>query len=88
MRDYNQYYEKVLNTKLKNVSCNKCGKVHEMNGDPWNDEIDSQLFHELTVSFGYPSKFDCETWSFDLCEDCIVEFVESFKIKPDGKDID
>jgi hypothetical protein len=88
MRDYNQYHEQVLKTKLKTVSCNKCGKEHETNGDFYNDEIKTNLFHELFISFGYPSKYDCESWSFDLCEDCLVNFVESFKIKPDGKDVD
>lgn len=64
----------------KAIICNKCGKEVDLENA---DDFEENLFHPFKVSFGYGSKFDLETWYFDLCEDCLLEFVETFKIKPD-----
>ena len=40
-------------------------------------------FHAFNLTFGYGSKFDEERWKFDLCENCLVEFIELFKHSPE-----
>lgn len=65
------------------IICNKCGK--EVDLEKAND-FEENLFHSFKVSFGYGSKYDLELWSFDLCEDCLLEFIDTFKIKPDRRE--
>jgi hypothetical protein len=40
-------------------------------------------FQSFQLNFGYGSKFDEQTWTFDLCEKCLEEFIHTFQIKPD-----
>lgn len=63
--------------------CNKCGK-EEVEENPEQDFTVDNKIHELGVSFGYGSIFDSEYWGFDLCNDCLMEFIKTFKHKPDG----
>ena len=61
--------------------CNKCGQENKIhNGiNEWED--DNQSF---TLSFGYESKHDGETWRFELCDTCLVEIIKGFKYVPEG----
>lgn len=86
MKDYNQVYKKVLSPQLSSVLCNKCGKEHKVEDEEY--DLNLNLYHTFSASFGYGSEFDFESWHFDLCEECLIKFVDTFKIKPDGKDID
>lgn len=43
---------------------------------------ESDLFHDITLYFGYGSGYDEEKWGFKLCEECIVNFVKTFKHPP------
>lgn len=68
------FIEKILVGK----KCNKCGSLFDEknNGYSWND-----LIHHFSISFGYGSfNYDCETWNFDICENCLSELVKSFII--------
>jgi hypothetical protein len=56
--------------------CNKCG-LEEL-----KRSIESQLLHKIKIFYTYPSKYDLTTKEFHLCEDCLDEIFESFKIKP------
>lgn len=51
--------------------CSKCGQ---------------SVSHVETISlnFGYDSKFDGETWSLAMCDDCFQELAEGCKFKPTG----
>jgi hypothetical protein len=42
----------------------------------------------MRINFGYESRFDGESWIFDLCDDCLVTVVKSFMHVPDGFKID
>jgi hypothetical protein len=73
----------------RSATCNKCGKTYKQNHDSddymghydglWDGEI-----HNFGASFGYASSYDEESWDFDLCEDCLVDFIKTFKHVPDG----
>ena len=63
------------------VFCNMCGeKPNQKKGF----SFESDRFKNFTLSFGYGSKYDTETWSFGLCEDCLVKVISKFKYAPDG----
>lgn len=67
-------------------TCNNCGKGVNIKSDTseeWTDDIKN--FH---VDFGYESHFDGEKWSFDLCEECLVNLIKQFKHVPDGFKLD
>ncbi|MCU9612520.1 hypothetical protein OEV98_02945 [Caldibacillus lycopersici] len=84
MKKYDVVEKKVTEYELLSVTCNKCGKTKQLTGDNDERQWDAEQFQSIICSFGYGSKFDMEKWSFDICEDCLVEFVASFKIKPEG----
>lgn len=80
------HVETITETKEKEVgyaqTCNKCGKMklikygvdHEWSNDMKNVHLD----------FGYESSFDGESWSFDLCEECLIDMVKGFRCVPSG----
>lgn len=74
-------YESVAVTvdKLASITCNKCGKTATQNLE--HDQ--EYMFQSVSLSFGYTSKFDEEIWNFDICDDCLEQFVDTFAIKPD-----
>lgn len=72
--------------ELEELTCNKCGVTAMVSGDSLESLSASHQFQSFVMNFGYGSNFDEETWSFDLCESCLEEFVSTFKIEPDVKD--
>ncbi|WP_251552389.1 hypothetical protein [Neobacillus muris] len=84
MREYELVEKKVREYELKSVTCNKCGKTKKITSEDYQKEWEAAEFQSFSCSFGYGSKFDMEEWNFDLCEDCLEEIVNSFKIKPEG----
>lgn len=58
--------------------CNKCGK--ESNDLDINENI------EVDLSFNYGSRRDGTKMSFSLCDDCLDEIINGFKIEPDIDD--
>lgn len=60
------------------IICNKCGNKMT------DGELNGEQFQYIPVSFGYGSRFDNESWGFDLCEDCLEEFVKTFEYVPEG----
>jgi hypothetical protein len=40
-------------------------------------------FQTISLTFGYGSKAKLDELKFDLCEDCLFEFVDSFKYAPE-----
>lgn len=73
--------EKQEVTEIKDIAisitCNCCGKESEQ--IQYNEE-----YQEINLSFGYGSRFDMESWTIHLCEDCLVNYVKCFKIAPSG----
>lgn len=84
MREYELLNKKVKKYELKSVTCNKCGKIQKFHYEDLRKEWQVAEFQRFSCSFGYGSKFDMEDWKFDLCEDCLEEMVNTFKIKPEG----
>ncbi|GIN22535.1 hypothetical protein [Siminovitchia fordii] len=79
-------YQTVTETREKEVgyikTCNKCGKKKNVNhekNEEWRDD-----FKEFYLDFGYESSFDGESWNFDLCEECLINFIKQFKHVPNG----
>lgn len=69
----------------KTITCNKCGKSADIKEGDYSDlHFKREEFPTIELSFGYGSKWDMERWSFNLCEECLETFVESFVHKPDG----
>ena len=51
--------------------CNKCGQEFKYTTD-------------MIASFSYGSRFDMETWEFNICDDCIKELMQTFVVVPRG----
>lgn len=85
-----QYHKEIteMRTNMKNikqntlesVKCNKCGKEILV-----NDGIIKEGVFGVNYNWGYFSEKDGENHSFDLCEKCYDEMIESFVINPDIK---
>lgn len=70
---------------LSALTCNKCGVSQAISEDPAENLSTQYEFQSFKFRFGFGSKFDEEKWSFDLCEGCLEEFVNTFKIKHEVK---
>lgn len=68
-------------TKLTTVICNCCKKELLVENGILKDEC----IH-ISHDFGYFSKKDGETQSFDLCEDCYEKITGKFLIPVETKD--
>lgn len=70
------------------LTCNCCGKTVEWK--PKGDFMESKdglwdgQMQNFNFSWGYASSHDTETWDFDLCEDCIIGLIKTFKVVPEG----
>ena len=73
-------YDEIQVTKkvLKSITCNKCGESLEIS----DFGFEQDKFHSFKLPFGYGSGFDEQTWKFDICESCLVDFVKTFKYSP------
>jgi len=58
----------VKHKNVVSVCCDKCGKTAKGETEMmWSD------INEIAIDFGFGSKFDGETWSFELCDDCVED---------------
>lgn len=64
------------------IVCNKCG----LQLPPYNQEEawEQNMAHSMDTEFGYGSRQDMEHWKWHVCENCLIEWISSFKIAPDG----
>ncbi|MBM7598248.1 hypothetical protein JOC34_000605 [Virgibacillus halotolerans] len=74
----------VNRTVEESIACNKCGNSIVANLRDGEGNFNQDLYHGIDLRFGYGSNHDLEHWNFDLCEDCLVEFVKTFKHVPSG----
>lgn len=79
MRKYKN--EEVIEKRrtIVSVTCNKCGEMDSLS----TNEPNSHMNH-FSAGFGFGSHYDMESWSFDLCEDCLTELIKTFKHVPAG----
>ena len=72
---------------LDNIIYNKCGEIYNTPNDApdnmldhfWKDDI-----HSFNIHFGYGSNYDGLFMEFDLCEKCLMDFVDQFVIPHEG----
>lgn len=60
---------------MDKIVCNKCGKEIKIE----NNIVREDYLH-IEKAWGYFSKKDKTTYQFDICEECVEEFVGSFKV--------
>lgn len=72
----------IIKEVVGSITCNKCGRTERVIGEKADRSYISNLFHSFDALFDYGSSHDEEKWSFDLCEDCLLDFVKSFKHAP------
>lgn len=82
MRKYKYEGEKIVG---KTLICNKCGKVKIYNAADLAIYLDyGNKMNNIKINFSYGDSFDGQEWQFDLCEDCLLELIKSFKYIPKG----
>lgn len=84
MKEFETITMKEEKQLVKSITCNCCGKTTELDGEDYQREWKLNEFQHLNLIFGYGSKFDMDSWTFDLCEDCLLEYVKTFKLVPNG----
>lgn len=67
--------ENGLESRLRNVVCNQCGRALKIEGG-----ILKEGCFSADYLFGYFSKKDGVRDRFDLCEECYEKIVSQFKI--------
>ncbi len=82
--------KQVIEETVIDVICNKCGKTcsnhKRKNLKQWTNEYSGLI--ETEVDGGYDSEIigDMVSWKFSICEHCLSDIVENFKIPPMIKD--
>jgi len=71
--------EQVLVTEV----CDSCGKEFPLDPDGFDNGIKT-----LSVDFGYGSNHDMETWTWQVCTDCLKKWFKGFKYPPEGFMVD
>jgi hypothetical protein len=64
--------------------CDKCGKEeeYEATSSRRDDVVTKEGCWSIDLGrAGYGSRLDCCDVKFDLCDDCLCEFIETFKYK-------
>jgi protein-arginine kinase activator protein McsA len=77
MRNYTM--QAIMEPVEDTIVCNKCGKTYNLN-EECLEEWQADFMKNFKVSFGYGSIRDGQQIEFDICEECLFEFVETFKI--------
>ena len=86
MKEYEEIVVEEVKEIPKSITCNKCGKRSELSGSKHERDWELNLYQYFYCHFGYGSKFDMDTWEFDLCEKCLIDFIRTLKHLPDGYD--
>lgn len=86
-----QYKKKIVRQEVEKVKsitviCNKClvqEKVDVIDDNLENAVAESTIKRFSNV-FDLESDHSGETWSFHLCEKCLIKFIKSLKLLPEG----
>jgi hypothetical protein len=76
MREIITHSETIEKEEVVALTCDCCGKVSD-DENIWASDIETWK-HE----FGYGSKFDTSKWSFELCDNCIEKWTNTFVHSP------
>lgn len=74
--------KEIITDSIVSVVCNKSGKEIKIKEDDYPFELN--LMHNFEVNFGFGSDFEDESWEFELYEDELLNFIRTFKHKPEG----
>jgi hypothetical protein len=69
----------TVTLRLNEIVCDCCGKVNVCDDFQVTGDITS-----FSVIPGYGSMYDSETWELDICDECMVSWIKTFKHKPIG----
>lgn len=86
MKTFEEVVVEVKEELPTSITCNKCGKSTKLQGEDYEREWQANSYQSLYCHFGFGSKFDTETWEFELCEKCLIEFIRTFNHLPEGYD--
>lgn len=75
MRIEHEGFVAIKSVTICKKICNKCGKEFLNNS---SFDWDAQIIN-FNINFNYGSKYDTETWIFDLCENCLENEIKTFK---------
>lgn len=79
--------KKIIETAVSVlVVCNSCLKEISVNVEDnnINNAVLKADMTKISKSFDLESKFSGETWSFQLCEDCLLKIIKNLKLYPSG----
>lgn len=80
MKNYKKETVTVEKQIHVSTTCNKCGKTVEPEQvDFWVWET---FAYDFSIAFKEGSEFEGQRWLSDICEECVIEFVKTFKIVP------
>ena len=81
MRVTNMIQKTIEEPVLAAIVCNKCGRRFEAPPGKCIEYANDMEFHHYSSTGGYCSKIgDMVSFSFDLCDDCMLELLRSFKV--------
>ena len=75
MRTYKQIVKEITQNIVANIFCDKCGKTILVKKTEYNFIRGGQV----EMKFGYGSKYDSDLYRFELCDECVENFLKSFK---------
>jgi len=71
---------------ITEIQCNRCGRISPT--DPTEDGYIQMHTFLIQGEYGSEQLDDQVSYTWDLCESCIVDTTENFIIKPDKIDFD
>lgn len=87
MRSYRTEQVSVDRKILESITCNVCGRVF-WNGPNGIEAKNDMEFCTFAFTGGYYSKIgDGIRIFFDVCEDCMIKFLDSFRVPFEAVDI-
>lgn len=57
--------------------CNCCGKLFVMSGELYQED-----FLQIEKAWGYFSNQDGQDLTMDICEECLMEWIKTFRVQP------
>lgn len=74
---------------LVEITCNKCGWADVIDSEYPHNEWDAEPYREFDLVYHYGSVlYDFSGVRFDLCEHCVEELVDGFKVPAERRDHD
>lgn len=74
---------------MKQLVCNKCGKITVLHDLSPLSMVEYNKHHRFNFQFGYGSKYDLLSGKMIICENCLLEWLDSFavEVEPEAYEI-